>query len=50
MTDAINRRAPLGEIRDIAERHGMRSLRQRALELCGRGMTTVEEVIRVTAE
>ena len=50
MTDAINRRAPLGEIRDIARDRGMHSLRERALELCSRGMTTVEEVIRVTAE
>jgi type II secretory ATPase GspE/PulE/Tfp pilus assembly ATPase PilB-like protein len=50
MTDAINRRAPLGEIRDIATRHGMRSLRERAIELCARGVTTAEEVIRVTAE
>jgi len=50
MTDAINRRAPLGEIRELAERNGMRSLRTRALELCGGGTTTVEEVVRVTAE
>jgi type IV pilus assembly protein PilB len=50
MTDAINRRAPLGEIRELAEKNGMRSLRQRALELCGGGTTTVEEVVRVTAE
>jgi type IV pilus assembly protein PilB len=50
MTDAINRRAPLGEIREIAEKSGMKSLRTRALDLCGRGITTVEEVIRVTAE
>jgi len=50
MTDAINRRAPLGEIRSIAERGGMSSLRARALDLCASGVTTVEEVIRVTAE
>ncbi|MEO8217339.1 MAG: GspE/PulE family protein [Acidobacteriota bacterium] len=50
MTDVINRRAPLGEIRELAEKNGMRSLRTRALELCGRGATTVEEVVRVTAE
>ncbi len=50
MTDAINRRAPLGEIRTIAEKHGMRTLRKRALELCAEGVTTVEEVMRVTAE
>jgi type IV pilus assembly protein PilB len=50
MTDAINRRASLGEIREIAEKAGMKNLRQRALETCARGMTTVEEVVRVTAE
>ena len=50
MTDAINRRAPLGEIREIAEKNGMSTLRQRAIDLCSRGMTTVEEVVRVTAE
>jgi type IV pilus assembly protein PilB len=50
MTDAINRRAPLGEIRTIAETGGMKSLRERALQACARGVTTVEEVIRVTAE
>ncbi|MHB0968186.1 MAG: GspE/PulE family protein [Thermoanaerobaculia bacterium] len=50
MTDAINRRAPLGEIRTIAEAGGMKSLRERALQACARGVTTVEEVIRVTAE
>ena len=50
MTDAINRCAPLGEIRAIAEHTGMSSLRGRALGLCARGVTTVDEVIRVTAE
>jgi type IV pilus assembly protein PilB len=50
MTDAINRRATLGEIREIAQKNGMRTLRERALELCGSGITTVEEVVRVTAE
>jgi len=50
MTEAINRRSPLGEIRSIAEKNGMRSLRERALSLCGTGVTTVEEVVRVTAE
>jgi type IV pilus assembly protein PilB len=50
MTDAINRRAPLGEIRELAEKNGMRSLRTRALQLCAAGTTSVEEVVRVTAE
>ncbi len=50
MADAINRRAPLGEIRTIAVRHGMQSLRERALAVCAAGRSTVDEVIRVTAE
>jgi len=50
MADAINRRATLGEIREIAARGGMNTLRDRALAVCGEGRTTVEEVIRVTAE
>ncbi|HVT45103.1 MAG TPA: GspE/PulE family protein [Thermoanaerobaculia bacterium] len=50
MTDAINRRASLGEIREIAEKNGMLSLRAGALRLCASGVTSVEEVVRVTAE
>lgn len=50
MADAISRRAALGEIRAIAERHGMTSLRHRALSMCAEGRTTVDEVVRVTAE
>ncbi len=50
MADAINRRANLGEIRAIAERHGMMSLRERAMDLYRQGRTSLDEVIRVTAE
>jgi type II secretory ATPase GspE/PulE/Tfp pilus assembly ATPase PilB-like protein len=50
MADAITRGAALGEIRVIAERGGMTSLRQRALTICAEGRTTVDEVVRVTAE
>jgi type IV pilus assembly protein PilB len=50
ITEAINRRATLGEIRDIALQSGMKTLRQRAIELCAAGMTSPAEVIRVTAE
>jgi type IV pilus assembly protein PilB len=50
LTDAVNRRATLVDIRTIAAKGGMHTLRQRAMDLCGRGITTVEEVIRVTAE
>jgi type IV pilus assembly protein PilB len=50
LADAVSRRAPLAEIRALGERGGMRSLRQRALSLCAEGRTTVDEVVRVTAE
>jgi len=50
MADAINARAPLGEIRRIAREGGMTTLRERALAVCGEGRSSVEEVIRVTAE
>jgi len=50
MADAIGRRAPLGEIRAIAERSGMQSLRHRALQISAEGRTTIDEVVRVTAE
>lgn len=50
MADAIARRASLSEIRSIAERGGTRSLREHALMLVASGRTSVEEMIRVTAE
>jgi type II secretory ATPase GspE/PulE/Tfp pilus assembly ATPase PilB-like protein len=50
LTEAVNRKAELTTIREIAARRGMRTLRESALDLCARGRTTVEEVIRVTAE
>ncbi|HYH09642.1 MAG TPA: GspE/PulE family protein [Thermoanaerobaculia bacterium] len=50
MADAISRGAPLIEIRGIAEKTGMTSLRNRALAMCAQGLTTVDEVVRVTAE
>ena len=38
------------EIRSYAQAHGMRSLRQEGLEHCLTGRTSLEEVLRVTAE
>jgi type IV pilus assembly protein PilB len=40
--------APTAEIRDVAQSQGMRSLRQNALLKVIEGVTTVEEVLRVT--
>jgi general secretion pathway protein E len=45
----IAQRAPFNEIRDAARRQGARSLREAALDLARQGLTTLEEVRRVTA-
>ncbi len=39
-----------GELRVAARKHGMRSLREDGLRLVREGITSVEEVVRVTAE
>jgi type IV pilus assembly protein PilB len=50
--DALRERivagAPAGELRRLAAAGGMRTLRQAGLLLAARGVTTVEEVLRVT--
>ncbi len=48
--DMITKRATSDEIKDYVVRHGMRSLRENALENFVIGETTLEEVLRVTAE
>ncbi|HYH03925.1 MAG TPA: GspE/PulE family protein, partial [Bacillota bacterium] len=47
--EAIVARMPQTELRDLAARQGMRLLAQSGLELVKRGITTVDEVLRVTA-
>ena len=44
----ILRNAPTAEIREIALAQGMKTLRQNALQKVIEGVTTVEEVLRVT--
>jgi len=44
----ISRHAPLDEIKAEARRQGMQSLREAALQLARAGLTTLEEVARVT--
>jgi general secretion pathway protein E len=44
----IAQRAPLAEIKAIARRQGTRSLRDAALQMAREGITTLEEVARVT--
>jgi general secretion pathway protein E len=46
--DAISRRAPLSEIRKLATDAGMRSLRQRGLQLVLAGVTSLDEIHRHT--
>ncbi|OLC43333.1 MAG: type II secretion system protein GspE [Gemmatimonadetes bacterium 13_1_40CM_4_65_7] len=48
LRDLILRNAPTAEIRDVAQSQGMRSLRQNALQKVLEGVTTVDEVLRVT--
>jgi len=46
--ELILRNAPTAELREVAQSQGMRSLRQNALQKVLDGVTTVEEVLRVT--
>jgi len=48
LRDLVLRNAPTAEIREVAQSQGMRSLRQNALRKVLDGVTTVEEVLRVT--
>jgi type IV pilus assembly protein PilB len=46
--ELILRNAPISELREVAQTQGMRSLRQNALQKVLEGVTTVDEVLRVT--
>jgi type IV pilus assembly protein PilB len=46
--EMILRNAPTAELRDAAVKHGMKTLRQNALQKVIEGVTTIEEVLRVT--
>ncbi len=46
--DLVLRNADSQEIRELAQRQGMRTLRQNALRKVIEGTTTLEEVVRVT--
>ena len=50
LRDMAYREVPTTEIRKVARKHGMRTLREDGWEKVKRGITTVEEVRRVTAE
>ncbi|HET7711308.1 MAG TPA: type II secretion system protein GspE, partial [Thermoanaerobaculia bacterium] len=46
--DLIDRSEDFLKIKDMAVKRGMRTLRQSALRKLAEGMTTFEEVVRVT--
>jgi general secretion pathway protein E len=48
LRELIVARAPIGQIKEAAERGGTRSLREAALALVKSGDTTLEEINRVT--
>ena len=48
--DMTMARATSDEIKDYAVKHGMRTLRDNALEKFTTGMTTLEEVLRITSD
>ncbi|WP_442782285.1 GspE/PulE family protein [Collimonas fungivorans] len=48
--ELIVEKAPVRQIKDAAARYGTRSLREVALDLARRGITTLEEVKRVTLQ
>ena len=49
LQDLVMKRAPSADIKRVAMKCGMRSLRQNALAKAARAMTTIEEVLRATA-
>lgn len=49
LQDLVMKRAPAMDIKRMALKCGMRSLRQNALAKAARGLTTIEEVLRTTA-
>jgi len=50
MRDMIVRKASAAEIREHAAKNGMTSLRDDALRKCAQGLTTLDEVLRITSE
>ena len=50
LRELIVERAPVRQIKEVAARHGTRTLREVALELVRAGTTTLEEVRRVTLQ
>lgn len=50
LREAVARNAPTATLRALAQAHGMRTLREIALEKALEGATTLDEALRVTGE
>jgi type II secretory ATPase GspE/PulE/Tfp pilus assembly ATPase PilB-like protein len=50
LREMVHRNTPASEIKTLAQRHGMKSLRESGLDLVFQGLTTVEEVFRNTVD
>jgi type IV pilus assembly protein PilB len=48
LQDAIVKQRPANELKEVATKHGMRTLRQAGLRKVAAGVTTLDEIIRVT--
>ncbi|HEV8310570.1 MAG TPA: type IV-A pilus assembly ATPase PilB [Methylomirabilota bacterium] len=48
LQEAIVKQRPANELKEVATKHGMRTLRQSGLRKVSMGMTTLDEIIRVT--
>jgi type II secretory ATPase GspE/PulE/Tfp pilus assembly ATPase PilB-like protein len=48
LQEAIVRQRPANELKEIAVKAGMRTLRQTGLRKVANGLTTIDEVLRVT--
>jgi len=46
--DAVVRQRPVSELKELAVKAGMRTLRQSGLRKVATGVTTIDEVLRVT--
>jgi type IV pilus assembly protein PilB len=48
LQEAIVKQRPANELKEVAIKHGMRTLRQAGLRKVAMGVTTLDEIIRVT--
>ena len=50
LREAVLKKAPVTSLKELALESGMRTLRQDGIDKVKQGLTTIEEVLRVTQE